>query len=75
MESNGEIWATNISPGAVATELTGSISDSHTAEGIDELYSVAIAADLITQAIAFAIEQPADVDVNEMIVRPTEHVL
>jgi NADP-dependent 3-hydroxy acid dehydrogenase YdfG len=75
MESNGEIRATNISPGAVATELTGSISDSQTAEGVGELYSVAIDADAIARTIAFAIEQPEDVDVNEMIVRPTKQEL
>lgn len=75
MESNGEIRATNISPGAVATELTDSISDGQTAKGVNELYSVAIDADAIARAIAFAIEEPADVDVNEMIVRPTKQEL
>lgn len=74
-ESNGEIRATNISPGAVDTELTGSISDSQTAEGVGELYKIAIDADAIARAIAFAIEQPADVDVNEMIIRPTKQEL
>lgn len=75
MESNGEIRATNISPGAVATELTGSISHAPTAEGVNELYTTAIDADAIARAIAFAIEQPGDVDVNEMIIRPTRQEL
>ena len=75
MESNGEIRVTNVSPGAVATELTGSISDRESAEGANELYSIAIDADAIARTIAFAIEQPADVDVNEMIVRPTKQEL
>ncbi|WP_043527594.1 SDR family oxidoreductase [Litchfieldella xinjiangensis] len=74
-ESEGEIRATNISPGAVSTELTHTITDPQTAEGVDELYQMAIDADAIARAIAFAIEQPGDVDVNEMIIRPTKQPL
>ena len=75
LESNGEIRSTNISPGAVATELTTAISDGETAARIKALYAIAIDADAIARAIAFAIEQPSDVDVNEMIVRPTRQEL
>ncbi|MEH1899650.1 MAG: SDR family oxidoreductase [Nostoc sp.] len=75
LESNGEIRSTNISPGAVATELTTTISDKDTAAGINQLYAIAIDADAIAQAIAYAIEQPDDVDVNEMIIRPTRQEL
>ncbi|MEC4985238.1 MAG: SDR family oxidoreductase [Oscillatoria sp. PMC 1068.18] len=75
MESNGEIRATNISPGAVGTELTNTISDEETAKQVEELYSVAIDPDAIARAITFAIEQPEDVDVNEMIIRPTQQEL
>jgi NADP-dependent 3-hydroxy acid dehydrogenase YdfG len=72
LESNGEIRSTNISPGAVATELTGTISDKDTAARMDAFYATtAIDADAIARAIAYAIEQPSDVDVKEMIVRPT----
>ncbi|CAM4002612.1 SDR family oxidoreductase [Vreelandella rituensis] len=74
-ESNGEIRSTNISPGAIATELTTTISDDKTAQGVNELYEMAIDADAIARAIAFAIEQPADVDVNELIIRPTQQQL
>ncbi|MFK9095421.1 hypothetical protein [Bacillus salipaludis] len=42
--------------------------------GLDEFYKVAIDADLIARAIAFAIEQPSDVAINEMIIRPTVQV-
>lgn len=45
------------------------------AKGVDELYETAIDADAIARAIAFAIEQPADVDVNELIIRPTKQPL
>ncbi len=75
LESNGEIRSTNISPGAVATELTTTITDKDTAQGIDQLYAIAIDADAIARAIAYAIEQPSDVDVNEMIIRPTRQEL
>ena len=70
-QSNGEIRSTNISPGAVATELTSTITPGDTASLVDHLYSVAIDADAIARAIAYAIEQPGDVDVNEIIIRPT----
>ncbi|WP_445301200.1 ElyC/SanA/YdcF family protein [Microcoleus sp. Pol11C3] len=71
LELNGEIRSTNISPGAVATELTTTISDKDTAARMNELYAIAIDADTITRAITFAIEQPGNVDVNEIILRPT----
>ncbi len=74
-ESNGEIRVTNISPGAIATELTSTISDANTAENVKDLYAVAIVADAIARAIAYAIEQPDDVDVNELIIRPTKQPL
>jgi NADP-dependent 3-hydroxy acid dehydrogenase YdfG len=71
LESNGEIRSTNISPGAIATELLTTITDKDTAARMNAFYEIAIDADAIARAIAFAIEQPSDVDVNEMIVRPT----
>jgi NADP-dependent 3-hydroxy acid dehydrogenase YdfG len=75
LESHGQIRSTNISPGAVATELTNTITDEQTANNINQLYSVAIDADAIARAITYAIEQPEDVDVNEMIIRPTKQEL
>jgi NADP-dependent 3-hydroxy acid dehydrogenase YdfG len=75
LESNGEIRSTNISPGAVDTELTSTISHEETAKNVNQLYSVAIDSDAIARAITFAIEQPDDVDVNEMIIRPTKQEL
>jgi NADP-dependent 3-hydroxy acid dehydrogenase YdfG len=75
LESNGEIRSTNISPGAVATELTTTISDRDTAANMNDLYEIAIDADAIARAIAYAIEQPSDVDVNEIIIRPTRQEL
>ncbi len=75
LESDGKIRATNISPGAVATELTNTISHDATADMAEQLYGIAIEPDAIARAITYAIEQPGDVDVNEMIIRPTKQEL
>jgi NADP-dependent 3-hydroxy acid dehydrogenase YdfG len=75
LQSNREICSTNISPGAVATELTSTITDGETTSWVNQQYSLANDADVIARAIAYAIEQPADVDVNEIIIRPTRQEL
>ena len=75
LESDGKIRSTNISPGAVATELTNTISHEETAKTAEQLYGTAIDADAIARAITYAIEQPGDVDINEMIIRPTKQEL
>lgn len=75
LEGNGEIRSTNISPGAVDTELTSTISHEESAKNADQMYGVAIDADAIARAITYAIEQPGDVDINEMIIRPTKQEL
>ncbi|MEN8447761.1 MAG: SDR family oxidoreductase [Cyanobacteria bacterium J06555_13] len=75
LESDGDIRSTNISPGAVATELTSTISHEESAKSAEQLYGVAIDSDAIARAITYAIEQPGDVDINEMIIRPTKQEL
>lgn len=72
--SGSHIRVTNISPGAVTSELLETITDPETRAGLDDFYKIAIDADNIARAIAFAIEQPADVGINEMIIRPTVQV-
>jgi NADP-dependent 3-hydroxy acid dehydrogenase YdfG len=74
-EVGGDIRCTIISPGAVATELTDSIKDTDASQNIAQVYQEAIAPDAIARAIAFAIEQPAEVDINEILVRPTAQAL
>jgi NADP-dependent 3-hydroxy acid dehydrogenase YdfG len=70
------VRTTIISPGAVQTELPLGSSDPGTAAGIKEFYRLtAIPADSVARAIAFAIEQPADVDINEILLRPTAQEL
>lgn len=67
---------TIISPGAVATELPDSITEPDVAKGIHEFYEqYAIPADSFARAVAFAIEQPEDVDINEILFRPTRQAL
>ena len=61
---------TVISPGVVTSELAETISDPDARDLMREYRSVAITPDAIGRAVRFAIEQPADVDVSEMIVRP-----
>src|SRR5207245_10505996 len=65
------IRCTMISPGAVATELPESSSDEATRKNLREFMKMAISANSIARAIAYAIEQPADVEIDEIVVRPT----
>jgi len=70
------IRTTIISPGAVATELPDSITEPDIAEGARKFYKeVAIPADSFARTVAFAMSQPDDVDVNEILFRPTRQVL
>jgi NADP-dependent 3-hydroxy acid dehydrogenase YdfG len=66
------IRTTIISPGAVATELPNSITEQDVAERVRELYDrVAISPDSFARAVVFAMTQPEDVDINEILFRPT----
>lgn len=74
-ESRGYLRSTVICPGAVTTELTQTIENPKIAQGVNTLYEDAIDATAIANACLYAIEQPDDVDVNEIIVRPTKQAL
>ena len=70
------IRTTIISPGAVATELPQSITEPDVAKGVGQFYEAfAIPADSFARAVAFAISQPDDVDINEILFRPTRQEL
>jgi NADP-dependent 3-hydroxy acid dehydrogenase YdfG len=72
MELHSEnIRCTMISPGAVATELPESSSEEATRKNLREFYKMAIPANSIASAIAYAIQQPAEVEIDEVVVRPT----
>jgi NADP-dependent 3-hydroxy acid dehydrogenase YdfG len=70
-QENKDVRVTIISPGVVESELAHTISDPATRGMIEDFRAIALTADAIARAMAYAIEQPADVDVNEIIVRPT----
>lgn len=66
------VRVTIISPGAVLTELPDSITDPAVAGRVRGLYErVGIPADSFARCVAFAMSQPADVDINEILFRPT----
>jgi len=67
---------TIVSPGAVATELPDSISEEDISANMHKFYEeYAIPADSFARAVAFAISQPDDVDINEILFRPTRQEL
>jgi len=65
------IRTTMISPGAVATDLLESSTDEATRRYLRDFMKMAIPASTIARAIAYAIEQPAEVEVDEVVIRPT----
>ena len=70
------IRTTVISPGAVDTELPNSITEPDIAENVRKLYEMgAIPADSFARAVAFAMSQPDNVDINEILFRPTSQEL
>lgn len=73
-EVGGDIRVTLVSPGVVESELAESISDQGARDAMREFRKVAISPSAIARAVAYAIEQPADVDVSELVVRPTASI-
>ncbi|AHG64124.1 SDR family oxidoreductase [Advenella mimigardefordensis] len=65
------IRTTIISPGAVATELINTITDTTIAANMRKTYEQAIPAESFARVVAFAISQPDEVDINEVLFRPT----
>ncbi|HEY9269398.1 SDR family oxidoreductase [Achromobacter sp.] len=62
---------TVVSPGVVESELADSISDETARAAMREFRRIAIAPQAVAKAIGYAISQPDDVDVSEIILRPT----
>ncbi len=65
------IRTTVISPGAVDTELPNSVTEPDIAENMRKVYEIAVPAESFARAVAFAMTQPEEVDVNEILFRPT----
>ncbi|MER6093262.1 SDR family oxidoreductase [Streptomyces bluensis] len=70
--TDGAVRTTAISPGYVRTDLADSMTDPHlrqqTRKNMD---AVGISPAAVARAVAFAIEQPGDVEIGEINVRPT----
>jgi NADP-dependent 3-hydroxy acid dehydrogenase YdfG len=70
------IRTTVISPGAVATELPDSVTEPDLSDSFHKFYEeFAIPGDSFARAVAFAISQPEEVDINEILFRPTRQEL
>lgn len=76
MESAQEgtnIRTTSLYPGAINTELLGTITDKTTLSSVNQLYdAVGITPDSIARVVNFAIDQPESVNVNEFTIYPTK---
>jgi NADP-dependent 3-hydroxy acid dehydrogenase YdfG len=71
-EAGESIRVTTVSPGFIGTDFAaGTVDPAARADLLARRDKIAIPADAVARAIAFAIEQPADVDVNEIVIRPT----
>jgi NADP-dependent 3-hydroxy acid dehydrogenase YdfG len=71
-EAGDKLRVTLITPGFVSTNLADSMTNPEVkAQILDSMDKLAIQPDAIARAITFAIEQPANVDVGEIVVRPT----
>lgn len=70
-QENDRLRVTCIHPGVVESELAGTITDPIAAKAMEAYRAIALTPDAIARAVRFAIEQPQDVDVNEIVVRPT----
>ena len=72
-EVGNKLRVTSIEPGAVDSDLKFSTSGNAT-ETVMDFYKQAIPASAVARAIAFAVEQPDDVDINTIVIRPTAQI-
>ncbi len=70
-QETDRIRVTVISPGTTTSELADTITDTAAREAMKAWRAITISAEAVANAIAYAISQPADVDVSEIIIRPT----
>jgi NADP-dependent 3-hydroxy acid dehydrogenase YdfG len=72
LEAGPKLRVTNISPGFVQTNFADSMTNPEIKAEIEKrMGEIAITPDAISRAVAFAVEQPAEVDVSEIVIRPT----
>ncbi|CAN7349767.1 SDR family oxidoreductase [Bradyrhizobium sp. LjRoot220] len=70
-QEHDNLRVTCIHPGVVESELADTITDPVAAQAMKAYRTIALQPDAIGRAVRFAIEQPDDVDVNEIVIRPT----
>lgn len=71
-ESGPNLRVTEVSPGIIATNFVDGITHEETRRMIqDNLRPMAISPDAIARGILFALEQPPEVDVGSIVIRPT----
>ena len=70
-QENSQLRVTCVHPGVVESELANTITDPSAADVMKSYRAIALQPDAIGRAVRYAIEQPDDVDVNEIVVRPT----
>lgn len=69
-QEHNRLRVTVVSPGVTTSELAETTSDAGIKAWLEDFRQIAIPADAVARAIAYAVEQPDDVDVSEVIVRP-----
>ena len=69
------IRTTVLSPGALATDLADSVTEPDVAAAVREAMKMALPADTFANLVVFAISQPDDVDINEILFRPVSQEL
>ncbi|MFI8263655.1 SDR family oxidoreductase [Streptomyces sp. NPDC085665] len=70
-EAGDSLRVTVVSPGVTRTDFPDSMSAQMRAQVRDRMDAIAIPPDAIARAIAYAVEQPDNVDVGDIVVRPT----
>jgi NADP-dependent 3-hydroxy acid dehydrogenase YdfG len=71
-EAGDKLRVTGISPGFVQTDLPNSMKNQHVKTAIiDQMEKMGISPDAIAGAVVYAIEQPLDVEVGDIVIRPT----
>ncbi|WP_277972212.1 SDR family oxidoreductase [Pantoea agglomerans] len=70
-QENSQLRVTCVHPGVVESELASTITDPAAAEAMQHYRAIALQPDAIGRAVRYAIEQSEEVDVNEIVVRPT----
>ncbi len=71
-EAGPNLRVTEVSPGVIATDFASSMTDERAKAAVEErLKGIAIPPDAIARGILFALEQPPEVDVGSIVIRPT----